>query len=93
MAYIIVPIGVARKSAACTLGESFANRTVLVEDRGKGEVLITLARSEFQPPSAAASASTPRMSHTRPPMDSIGTAAAESRKNPTRRVTSENDWV
>jgi hypothetical protein len=27
-----------------TLGESFANRTVLVEDRGKGEVLITLAR-------------------------------------------------
>ena len=27
-----------------TLGESFANRTVLVEDRGKGELLIKLAR-------------------------------------------------
>jgi len=27
-----------------TLGESFANRTVLVEDRGEGEVLIRLAR-------------------------------------------------
>jgi hypothetical protein len=27
-----------------TLGESFANRTVLVEDRGEGEVLIKLAR-------------------------------------------------
>jgi hypothetical protein len=27
-----------------TLGESFANRTVLVEDHGEGEVLITLAR-------------------------------------------------
>ncbi len=27
-----------------TLGESFANRTVLVEDRGAGEVLVRLAR-------------------------------------------------
>ena len=27
-----------------TLGESFANCTVLVEDRGKGELLIKLAR-------------------------------------------------
>jgi hypothetical protein len=27
-----------------TLGESFANRTVLVEDHGEGEVLIRLAR-------------------------------------------------
>jgi hypothetical protein len=27
-----------------TLGETFANRTVLVEDRGEGELLIRLAR-------------------------------------------------
>jgi hypothetical protein len=27
-----------------TLGDSFANRTVLVEDHGEGEVLIKLAR-------------------------------------------------
>ncbi len=27
-----------------TLGESFANRTVLVEDRGAGEVMVRLAR-------------------------------------------------
>jgi hypothetical protein len=27
-----------------TLGEAFANRTVLVEERGEGEVLIRLAR-------------------------------------------------
>jgi hypothetical protein len=32
-----------------TLGESFANRTVIVEERGDGEVLIRLARVVPEP--------------------------------------------